>query len=152
MRLIIVILITITACAASHPPRGGGNGNSVVSNHFDYEVDSVSIFLIEQSVNSDELKQYYHFEIPERESVELVLNTSSPLSNVSIECFGRQMKILRTGDGLKSKRALELSEIDRNRSEAFLKFRYAIEGISFKVAFENVNQQWIKRSITIVEN
>jgi len=152
MRLIIGVLIAITACAAYHPPQAGLDSNSVVSNQFNYEVDSIAIFLIEQSVNSDELKQYYHFEMPERESMELVLNTSSPLSNVNIKCFGMQMEIIRNGNRLKPTRALELLEIDRNRSDASLKFKYAIEGISFKVAFEYVNKKWIKRSINIVEN
>lgn len=152
MRLAIGVLIAITACAANHQPQVGVGSNSIVSNRFDYEVDSIAIFLIEKSLNSAELKQYYHFEMPERESVELVLNTSSPLSKVNIKCFGRQVEIKRNGDGLKPTRSLELLEMDRNRSDASLKFKYAIEGISIKVAFEHVNKKWIKRSISIVEN
>lgn len=152
MKLIIGVLFTITACAANHPPQATGDRNSVVANQFDYEVDSVAILLIEQSLNSDELKQYYHFEIQERQSMQLVLNTSSPLSNVSIKCFGRQVEIVKNVRSSKHPLALELLEIHHNDSEAFLNFRYAIEGISFKVVFEYVNKKWIKRSINIVEN
>ena len=152
MKLIIGVLLAITACAANLPPQAAVDSNSVVLYQFDYEVDSVAFFFIEQSLNSDELKQYYHFEIPERQSMQLVLNTTSPLSNVSIKCFGRQVEIVKNVSSSKHPRALELLEIHHNDSGAFLNFRYGIEGISFKVVFEYVDKKWTKRSINIVEN
>lgn len=152
MRLIIGAFLVITACAASRPPQTGVDTISVGSNQSNYEVDSVALFLIEQSVNSNELKQYYHFEMAKRESMKLILNTSSPISGVSIKCFGRQMELIKNTNRLNHPFALELVNIDRDRSKASLEFRYAIESISFKAAFEFVDKKWIKRSTNILEN
>ncbi len=87
-----------------------------------------------------------------RESMKLILNTSSPISGVSIKCFGRQMELIKNTNRLNHPFALELVNIDRDRSKASLEFRYAIESISFKAAFEFVDKKWIKRSTNILEN
>jgi hypothetical protein len=152
MRLFVLLSLSIIGCATNKAQPIVGKTKTVIQKPLDNKIDSVALLLIEQSVNSEELKQYYHFELEERYPLILVLNTGSSLPSQSITYFDHQLDLHSHRTGINETRALELLRIDKTFSEATLIFKYSIEGITVQVDFRMIGEKWNRKAINITEN
>tara|TARA_R110000868_G_scaffold394904_3_gene666362 strand:+ start:567 stop:1043 length:477 start_codon:yes stop_codon:yes gene_type:complete len=149
--MVTVFMIFMTSC-------GSANHKSIVDTakyshpveqNTNSKVDSVIISLIEQSINSEKLLPYYHFELSERLPIWILLEADKSVLNKKVKCFDYQAELIGTKKAEGS--VIEIVEINRSESIIEMIFKYELEGIVFTSSFEKEKTSWRMKSFNLVE-
>ena len=116
----------------------------------DMPLDQSYCSLIKETINLDELQQYYHIDVfPERSPL-IVVVAEKGFNCIDLVKFDKPVTVTdkrSTPDEV----YLEITKIDVTHSTAFISFRYAPEGIRGEIKFKKIDSRWAISTNTIVE-
>lgn len=146
-----IFMVFITSCGSVNHKNivDTEKGFHSVEQSTNPKVDSVIISLIEQSINSEKLLPYYHFELSERLPIWVLLEADKSILNRKVKCFDYQAELVSTRKDKGS--VIEIVEINRSESIIEITFKYELEGIVFKSSFEKEKTSWEMRDFNLVE-
>ena len=139
----------MNACSATQKSSTDSQKDKLSQSEF--VLDELTIGLIEESINSEEIRDFFHFELKERLPLTMVYQQKSDDKDVTISCFGHPVKIAKF-DNDRNGSIIELVKGVRNENEMTLVFKYPIEGITITAKFSKENQEWEKNDVIVVEN
>lgn len=152
MRKVIFLLgfyVLISSCSVTHTSVSNSQNNNSLQHEF--VLNESTLELVEQSINSEELKEFFHFELTERLPLTLVYQKIPDDKEFTIHCFGHPVKVVKS-DNDSNGSTIELIKGFESNSEMTLVFKYPIEGITITTKFSKENQKWKKKNVSIVEN
>lgn len=117
----------------------------------EFIIDETILGLLENSLNSKELEQYFHFELKERLPLKVLYKELLNDDDLVINCFGNLTKIIKSVDNQKGS-IIELIKGFKSDKEVTFIFKYPIEGITITSRYRNNNQNWINEDVKIIEN
>ena len=123
------------SCTVTQPKVSGNQSEIYQDSNF--TLNETNINLIERSLNILDLKEYLHFELPDRLPLRLeydALNNSS--EDYIIDCFGHPVKIIKSQNSANEGSKIDLVYAYQDLEKTDLVFRYPVEGIKLTVSFE----------------